>query len=437
MKKFITLLLVLTGMVCTASAQTWTLKGDFDSWGDGQNFSAGTTSLSLTAGEVISFKVVKDGSTWYGATDTGYNFDWTVSSTTAFSTDGGARNFMLFAHLTGTYTFSLTTSDGAPTNLSISSPSGSYEKTTVYFCNTLSWATPYFYIRTNAYYDGSKGAGSNQCPNGMAMSKIGETNIWKAEFPTVFLDADIAFLDRKQDSYDNFYNAKASVRGDFSTSKPVFVPNTTSNDTKNGTTYYSNGEWYSYSAPATSYSRTGLTKGNFGTICLPYAATVEGATVYKIVSTVGSGDGLTGINLESVDALEAGKAYIFKATGTTLTATYSSSFTEATDANGMLGTFTDSKAPVGSYVLSENTIHKVTGGDVNVGANKAWITLTGIDPAARGLDFIAFEGSGTTGIETVKANQAQNDEYFNLAGQRVAQPTKGLYIVNGKKVIIK
>ena len=26
---------------------------------------------------------------------------------------------------------------------------------------------------------------------------------------------------------------------------------------------------------------------------------------------------------------------------------------------------------------------------------------------------------------------------YNLAGQRVAQPTKGLYIVNGKKVIIK
>jgi len=27
--------------------------------------------------------------------------------------------------------------------------------------------------------------------------------------------------------------------------------------------------------------------------------------------------------------------------------------------------------------------------------------------------------------------------FYNLAGQRVAQPAKGLYIVNGKKVIIK
>ena len=28
-------------------------------------------------------------------------------------------------------------------------------------------------------------------------------------------------------------------------------------------------------------------------------------------------------------------------------------------------------------------------------------------------------------------------EYYNLAGQRAVNPKKGLYIVNGKKVIIK
>lgn len=28
-------------------------------------------------------------------------------------------------------------------------------------------------------------------------------------------------------------------------------------------------------------------------------------------------------------------------------------------------------------------------------------------------------------------------QYYNLNGQRVAQPTKGVYIVNGKKIIIK
>ena len=50
--------------------------------------------------------------------------------------------------------------------------------------------------------------------------------------------------------------------------------------------------------------------------------------------------------------------------------------------------------------------------------------------------YILLTKSTTTGIETVKAVETKG-EFFNLAGQRVAQPTKGLYIVNGKKAIIK
>ena len=43
-----------------------------------------------------------------------------------------------------------------------------------------------------------------------------------------------------------------------------------------------------------------------------------------------------------------------------------------------------------------------------------------------------------TGISTMHNSQCiMNNEFYNLAGQRVAQPTKGLYIVNGKKVVIK
>ena len=46
---------------------------------------------------------------------------------------------------------------------------------------------------------------------------------------------------------------------------------------------------------------------------------------------------------------------------------------------------------------------------------------------------------GATGIAAVAKSQEQtaNSQYFNLAGQRVAHPAKGLYIVNGKKVIVK
>ena len=44
----------------------------------------------------------------------------------------------------------------------------------------------------------------------------------------------------------------------------------------------------------------------------------------------------------------------------------------------------------------------------------------------------------TTGISSIEAQKAvKSGEVFNLAGQRVAQPTKGLYIVGGKKVMMK
>ena len=44
----------------------------------------------------------------------------------------------------------------------------------------------------------------------------------------------------------------------------------------------------------------------------------------------------------------------------------------------------------------------------------------------------------TTGIDATLVNSEKvNSQYFNLAGQRVAHPAKGLYIVNGKKVLVK
>ena len=50
---------------------------------------------------------------------------------------------------------------------------------------------------------------------------------------------------------------------------------------------------------------------------------------------------------------------------------------------------------------------------------------------------IIFEDE-TSGIDEVSSQkEGVKGAYYNLAGQRVAQPTKGLYIVNGRKVVIK
>jgi hypothetical protein len=46
-------------------------------------------------------------------------------------------------------------------------------------------------------------------------------------------------------------------------------------------------------------------------------------------------------------------------------------------------------------------------------------------------------GQGTTEIELPTANGQQPTAVYDLQGRRVLNPTKGMYIINGKKVVIR
>ena len=90
-----------------------------------------------------------------------------------------------------------------------------------------------------------------------------------------------------------------------------------------------------------------------------------------------------------------------------------------------------------NYILSNEAagvgFYKATDGKY-LGAHKAYLSTAN---AASAPSFLGFDGE-TTGINAVNGSEFKvNGEYFNLNGQRVAEPTKGLYIVNGKKVVIK
>ena len=70
-----------------------------------------------------------------------------------------------------------------------------------------------------------------------------------------------------------------------------------------------------------------------------------------------------------------------------------------------------------------------------VAAGKAYLRVP-TESAAK-ISFFSLDGS-ITGIEGVEAEAAEGEKvYYNLKGQRVATPSKGLYIVGGKKVIVK
>ena len=84
------------------------------------------------------------------------------------------------------------------------------------------------------------------------------------------------------------------------------------------------------------------------------------------------------------------------------------------------------------YVLYNGEFVKSTSGTIP--ANRAYLPIAKEQGAPARLS-IAF-GNEETGISSVAAVKTDN-VFFNLGGQRIAQPTKGLYIVNGKKVVLK
>ena len=136
--------------------------------------------------------------------------------------------------------------------------------------------------------------------------------------------------------------------------------------------------------------------------------------------------------------VDAGTAVVLKSTGNpvmTLTTeasgnSDSNSLEGVSDAAGL--TAAD---PSTTFVLNNGTngvgFYKLKAGKT-LGVGKAYLTYSGSSAPS----FLGFDE--TTGMNDVRCKTEDvRGEYYNLNGQRVAQPTKGLYIVNGKKVIIK
>ena len=101
--------------------------------------------------------------------------------------------------------------------------------------------------------------------------------------------------------------------------------------------------------------------------------------------------------------------------------------------NSLQGTMTSITNPGNAYVLNKGTngvgFYKLASGGT-IAANKAYLQTT-----SNAREFFGF--GETTGIKAIENGQLTIDnEVYDLQGRRVVNPTKGLYIVNGKKVFI-
>ncbi len=189
--------------------------------------------------------------------------------------------------------------------------------------------------------------------------------------------------------------------------------------------------------------KRGITADKWSTIVLPFAMNATQVTTAfgsgVKVAELTSGDA-SNLNFTTVTAIEANKPYAIKVASDFTTATISSvTIAEATPTQTVgdwkfVGTYTSKAIPQGSYFFSNNKLYKAADDTNTINPFRAYFTYTGVSSAPS----ITFSVDGeTTGIKVIDNGQWTIDNYYNLNGQRVDTPTKGVYIVNGKKVVIK
>ncbi len=98
-------------------------------------------------------------------------------------------------------------------------------------------------------------------------------------------------------------------------------------------------------------------------------------------------------------------------------------------------------ANVNAYILSQDNgtavFKKLSSNTSNrtIKQYKAYLELNGANSAQ--LMNFAFAGSNITGIQNVTETSTKSNTAYDLTGRKVGKLQKGIYIVNGKKVIVK
>lgn len=142
------------------------------------------------------------------------------------------------------------------------------------------------------------------------------------------------------------------------------------------------------------------------------------------------------VNTEKVTSVKGGVPYLLKVPSTVEDITLKRAETPATAPEKNLLEISDSETTSGVYVLAD----KGTGAKFYLwqggllGSGRVYLPA---NDAARSLFSLEIGDDETTGVIELKNSRIEELEFYDLSGHRVMTPKKGVYVVNGKKVIIK
>ena len=177
----------------------------------------------------------------------------------------------------------------------------------------------------------------------------------------------------------------------------------------------------------------------YATAIFPFVPTLPDGVVANTVAIDGDK-----VELTPAETLEANVPYVLSATKEVSEDVKGFGIADKdsyTDAAGILtGVYTESTVDAGNYVLQTQegvqAFYQVADGSTLTAVPyRAYLTVPVVGVKAF---YFGTNGDATAikGVET--AEGAKNAVIYNLAGQRVVNPTKGgIYIVNGQKVLVK
>lgn len=178
-----------------------------------------------------------------------------------------------------------------------------------------------------------------------------------------------------------------------------------------------------------------LNNSGYATYCSEYPLDFSEATDYSAWYVTGvSGENISFAKITG--GIKGGEGILLKGTpNATISITSKASDTSLGNDNWFVGTLAPTYIEnVGeAYGLSGNTFVKNNAPGA-IKANRAYIPASKLPSEVKSLNFIFDDIS--TGINSIET-MPMDGRIFNLQGQEVKNPVRGIYIVNGKKVLIK
>ena len=208
-------------------------------------------------------------------------------------------------------------------------------------------------------------------------------------------------------------------------------------------------EWNGYEADVT-LTRT-LAAGSYNTFAAPFSTAIPSGWTVKQLSSATFADGTLTLNFATAASIEAGKPYLVKVAANTDLST--APFTGAIvskDAQPFTSTDVDFIPTLGAttipdgdtkavlFLEANNTLLNPSALPANIKGFRAYFQLKGDAAEAKSFS-IDFGDGETTGIISIEHGTLNIDHsVYDLQGRRISKATqKGVYIQNGKKVIIR